>query len=348
MKKSLLTLAIAFVVGVVTASATCWRINPSPYAGAQFKTVEEAMNDINVLPGDTLLLDPGKHGDIGLTRDNITIIGTGYYLDQNKHWGESQETILDIVWLSSGSTIEGCSATKIYSAENAHIKRCKFNGMKGLYPDNVTVEQCIISGYSAYEAPAGITDVCKNWIIRNNIVNASGAPAIDGGINTNGVGSIIENNILISDGWSVIGNINNATIRNNIIINTRQGFDSDQIPYAAATVSFTDNNIIQNNVFSTPERYANTDYPSNLYVGATIENTFVNEGSEDAKWQLLTTSAAKGAATHGGDCGAFGGSTPYVLSGIPQFLPHITEALIPAKPTDGKITVKLKIANQNE
>ena len=153
---------------------------------------------------------------------------------------------------------------------------------------------------------------------------------------------------MISDGWSVVGNINNATIKNNIIINTSQGFDSDQIPYAAATVSFTDNNIIQNNVFSTPERYANTDYPSNFYVGATIENTFVNEGSEDAKWQLLTTSAAKGAATHGGDCGAFGGPTPYVLSGIPQFLPHITEALIPAKPTEGKITVKLKIANQNE
>ncbi|MDE6287905.1 MAG: hypothetical protein K2M00_03865 [Muribaculaceae bacterium] len=113
-------------------------------------------------------------------------------------------------------------------------------------------------------------------------------------------------------------------------------------------MSFDGNNVIQNNVFSTPAKYANEQYPGNYYVGATIENTFVNEGSEDAKWQLLETSAAKNAATHGGDCGAFGGPTPYVLSGIPQFLPHITEALIPAKPTDGKITVKLKIENQNE
>ena len=105
---------------------------------------------------------------------------------------------------------------------------------------------------------------------------------------------------------------------------------------------------MQNNVFSTPERFKNDGYPNNYYVGATVENTFVNEGSDDAKWQLLDSSAAKGAATHGGDCGAFGGATPYVLSGIPMFLPHITEALVPAKPTDGKITVKLKIENQNE
>ncbi len=347
MKKTLLFAAIA-MLGAAGASATCWRINPSPYAGAQFKTVDDAMNDINVLPGDTLLLDPGIHNGFSITRDNITIIGSGYYLDNNKQWSESQETNVGRIFLGVGSTIEGCTASIIYTAEGVHIKRCKFNGLCGTYPNNVIVEQCIISGYHSYQSPAGITDVCKNWIIKNNIINASGGAAITGAINTDGVGSIIENNILISDSWIVIGSIKNATIRNNILINTRSGFDDNQIPYAAATVSFTDNNIIQNNVLSTPEKYANHDYPSNLFVGATIENTFVNEGSEDAKWQLLETSAAKGAATHGGDCGAFGGPTPYVLSGIPQFLPHITEALIPARPTDGKITVKLKIENQNE
>lgn len=347
MKKTLLFLAIA-LFGIASAPATCWRINPSPYAGAQFKTVEEAMNDINVLPGDTLLLDPGKHGAIAITRDSITVIGSGYFLDQNKQWSESQVTILSNVSLGYKTTIEGCIAKTIDSAKGAHIKRCKFEGVRGLYPDSVTVEQCHISGHTVYMGPAGITDVCKHWIIKNNIVDVSGGRAIDGAINTNGVGSIIENNVLISDGVSVIGNIESATIRNNIIINTRSGSDNDQIPYAAATVSFTDNNNIQNNVFSTPESYANAQYPNNYFVGATIENTFVNEGSEDGKWQLLDTSAAKHAATHGGDCGVFGGPTPYVLSGIPQFLPHITEALVPAKPTDGKITVKLKIANQNE
>lgn len=151
----------------------------------------------------------------------------------------------------------------------------------------------------------------------------------------------------------LLGGFTNSTIRNNILINTKDGF-VNQIPYSCNIYSKDcKNNVIQNNVLSVAERYIDTDdmfkgYPNNYYVGATVENTFVNEGSDDGKWQLLSTSAAKGAATHGGDCGAFGGATPYVLSGIPMFLPHITEALVPVKPTDGKITVKLKIENQNE
>lgn len=140
----------------------------------------------------------------------------------------------------------------------------------------------------------------------------------------------------------------NSIIRNNVIINAQSGFDTNQIPFSTYIFWDSSNNVVQNNVLSTPAAYADATMPHNHYVGATMENTFVNEGSDDAKWQLLPSSAAKGAATHGGDCGAFGGATPYVLSGIPMLLPHITEALVPAKPTDGKITVKLKIQSQNE
>lgn len=85
MKKQLTLLAACVLAGVAGAYATCWRINPSPFAKAQFKTVAEAMADINVVSGDTLLLDPGSYGDFNVTsRDNITIIGTGYFLDKNK------------------------------------------------------------------------------------------------------------------------------------------------------------------------------------------------------------------------------------------------------------------------
>ena len=50
--------------------------------------------------------------------------------------------------------------------------------------------------------------------------------------------------------------------------------------------------------------------------------------SDDAKWKLKTGSPAIGAGVSGVDCGAFGGPTPYVLSGVPN-LPHIYEATIP-------------------
>lgn len=343
MKKTLLFAAIA-MLGAAGASATCWRINPSPYAGAQFKTVDDAMNDINVLPGDTLLLDPGTYGDITLKRENITIIGSGYFLSQNKQWAESQETIVNYITLSKGCKVEGCTASIIYSHELTTVTRCKVNKVYG--NDNCIVEGCYIVQFEAGYGPT---------ILRNNIIYNPGNGSNEWEspyytANGHGSGSIIENNIIIGSNLSyIIDEPINSTIRNNIIINTCPGFDSNQVPYAVKVIDFNyGNNVIQNNVFSSPAKYANELFPHNLFVGATIENTFVNEGSEDAKWQLLETSAAKGAATHGGDCGAFGGPTPYVLSGIPQFLPHITEALIPARPTDGKITVKLKIENQNE
>lgn len=331
MKKLVFFFVATAIAGVPSASATCWRINPSPYAGAQFKTVADAMNDINVLPGDTLLLDPGYHSGCNLKRENMTVLGSGYFLDQNKQWSEAQETTISSVYLSKGCKIEGISTSYIECLESVNIKRCKVQSVSG--SRNIIVEQCLITG--------SLYGVKENSIIRNNIIN--------GRLNGSATGSIIENNTLIGNGAErIITSINNATIRNNIIINTRAGFDSNQVPYATYTLDFDANNRIQNNVFSTPAKYANENYPGNYYVGATIENTFVNTGSDDAKWMLLENSAAKGAATDGGDCGAFGGRTPYVLSGIPQFLPHITEALVPGKPTDGKITVKLKIANQNE
>ncbi|MBP3538196.1 MAG: right-handed parallel beta-helix repeat-containing protein [Muribaculaceae bacterium] len=340
MKKQLFLLAACVLAGAAAANATCWRINPSPFAKAQFKTVEEAMADINVLPGDTLLLDPGSHVNVDVTsRVNMTIIGTGYFLDKNKQWAESQSTVVGSARLSTGSKIEGCDAAYISLSGNGTASRCKIGNIATSGENNL-VTQCYI---------ASTLDLSPNSVARDNIIlyYARGAS-----------GCIFENNIVVSGGLSGYGEpllmeFHDSTIRNNILINTREGFDGNQVPNSCRIYYNCANNVIQNNVLSVAERYIDTNdmfkgYPNNYYVGATVENTFVNEGSDDGKWQLLDTSAAKGAATHGGDCGAFGGATPYVLSGIPMFLPHITEALVPAKPTDGKITVKLKIENQNE
>lgn len=337
MKKQLTLLAACVLAGVAGAYATCWRINPSPFAKAQFKTVAEAMADINVVSGDTLLLDPGSYGDFNVTsRDNITIIGTGYFLDKNKQWAESQAANVGTVTLGTGSKIEGCIANAIKLQGEGTVSRCKI-GYTTVSGKNNLIERCYIE--------SGIT-LNANSIARNNIIfdHATGDK-----------GCIFENNTIVSPGsyGALVLSFIDSTIRNNVIISTRTGFDGNQVPYSCYIYENVKNCVIQNNVFSVPERYIDSNdmfkgYPNNYYVGATVENTFVNEGSDDAKWQLLSTSAAKGAATHGGDCGAFGGPTPYVLSGIPLFLPHITEALVPAKPTNGKITVKLKIENQNE
>lgn len=337
MKKQIL-IAAAVLLGATAANATCWRINPSPYAKAQFKTVEEAMNDINVLAGDTLLMDPGNHGAIYVQRKNMTIIGTGYFLDQNTDWSETMVSTAASINLSEGSKVEGMLVTGVIrpsaTSYNCVVSRCKVGEIYAYDTKNWLIEECFVTSYIAYPREA---------IVRNNIVF---------GYISAGEGTLIENNVVVSGTTgNILINTTNATIRNNIVINTMPGFDNNNRPWASQLLINFDtskNNSIQNNVLSAPATYADPNYVNNFFVGATVENTFVNTGSEDGKYHLLDNSPAKGKATHGGDCGAFGGSTPYVLSGIPQFLPHITEALVPAKPTDGKITVKLKIANQNE
>ncbi len=300
------------------------------------------MNSINVLSGDTLLLDGGLHESINISaRKNMTIIGTGYFLDKNTDWTETQSSIISSVSLSEGSKIEGCDVTGTISGRNnCTISRCKASDISS--GEQSLVERCIIANTLSLDKQA----IAKNNIIINQYQYSSAINGSDG--------VIIENNVVYTTvghfnyGDCVIKNVYNSYIRNNIIINAKQGFDNDMKPYSTHIWYKCSNNVVQNNVFSTPAQYADPTMPNNYYVGATVENTFVNEGSDDAKWQLLPNSAAKGAATHGGDCGAFSGATPYVLSGIPMLLPHITEALVPAKPTDGKITVKLKIENQNE
>lgn len=325
-------MATLVLMTVTLANAASWRINPNPAAKAPYKTVADAMADNKVKAGDTLMLDPGYHGAFSLSKKNMTLIGTGYMLDQNKGWAESMVSSTNNVYLSEGSKIEGvASIGSISASKDCIISRCKANEIN-CNSSNVLIEQSLtyfarLSQYS---------------IVRNNIIIGwvNGAEA-----------TTIENNVIVPSGnRQAIQGCTNSTIRNNIVLNTYSGYDNNDIPYNAYVIDFNtdNNNTITNNVFSTPAEYANKNYSSNYYVGATIESVFVNEGTEDARYMLRDDSPAKGVASHGGDCGAFGGSTPYVLSGIPRYLPHITEAKIPNRPTDGKITIKIKIETQDE
>ena len=55
-------------------------------------------------------------------------------------------------------------------------------------------------------------------------------------------------------------------------------------------------------------------------------------GEDDEQFVLRSNSLASGVGTNGSDVGAFGGLTPYVLSGIPG-IPRITELVAPATAT---------------
>lgn len=110
----------------------------------------------------------------------------------------------------------------------------------------------------------------------------------------------------------------------------------------------TDYNSINNNVLSTDADHAWTDFPTNKFIGAKVEDIFVNEGNQEEKYKLKEGSPALDYGTNGVDCGAFDGLYPYVVNGRPQFVPYIYDAKIPNTPTDGKLNITLKIKSQNE
>jgi hypothetical protein len=66
--------------------------------------------------------------------------------------------------------------------------------------------------------------------------------------------------------------------------------------------------------------------------------------STDGKYVLSATSPAKAAGLYGEDCGAFGGDTPYILSGMPP-IPSIYYLNVPgvaAQNNTLKTTTKAK------
>lgn len=319
MKTCKLLLAALLAAGtLLPANAATWRLNPNPDAGADFTSIDEAMADDRVKEGDELLLDPGTYpGDNILTKNRLTLTGPGHFLAQDD-WSNIDRVIFDNITLSEGSTIQGCCVkNELNTNSNSKILRCR---IEKVYPqEKVTA---------------------SNVLIESNYINAIGAPFRYGFIDCK-----IRNNIIAGR----IINITNSTIQHNTSIYKSAPFESvkystiiDNIILGSGIQVNCENNTLVNNVLSLT---GTSSY--NHCVGATLENTFIDNITGD-RYLLRDDSVAKGKATDGGECGAFGGSHPYVLSGIPTNMPSITEAKIPSTPTDGKLAITLKIAIQND
>ena len=336
MKRIISLCAIAIIAGTTPSLAKTWRLNPNPEAHADFTSIADAMADDRVEEGDELLLDPGSYPGADVRKKNITITGPGYLMSTNTDWHEGRHAELTgSISLNGNCTIQGVKAHSIsLSNGNNSVIRCHIPSYGiSSYGDNDVITNNYVDIIAAH----------YNTLITNNIVTSS---IIDG---TN---CHVENNTVVSatnDSRGLIRGFRNSIIKNNIVINKLTGVNSDNIPNKTRTINFIpdDNNTIINNVLSCPAKYADVNYPNNEYVDASLANTFIDNITGD-RYLLRDDSVAKGKATDGGECGAFGSATPYVLSGLPYGMPHITEAQIPSTPTDGKLNIKLKIATQNE
>lgn len=341
---------VALLLLSSTANAKSWRIHNDTKYHPHFTDINAAMKSAEVQAGDTLYLDPGCTLLSAQTITKaVTIIGNGYFLQNGMVSATiSAQTVINannakLMGVSFGSTVS-------IGADNITLERCRVYGriINNRTCNGLNVLQCYIVTSDRYGALCGSSSYpFRNATIKNNIIRHL----------YNGWGSFgaieyvhdseISYNYLVVEGSAsdnsreVLYNITNSQIYNNII--KRGRFPENVFSHHDASY----NNTFHHNVVSATEGTF-TNATDIVWLGTIDFSTVFAEGADDAAYRLKEGSPAKGAAADGGDCGPYGGATPYVEGGKPLYHPFINDITVSAKPVNGKIKLNLNAKMQNE
>ncbi|MEP7317834.1 MAG: hypothetical protein ABI921_03810 [Panacibacter sp.] len=324
----------AIVLSTQNANATIRRVGyfGTPRVGTDYSDLASAHTASAA--GDTILLYPGVW--TATFSKKIVLIGYGYLTNQNPNLQVITGTNSANITLANGSDnciftgIDGLSATVNTNATVAGItiSRCYVTIiLNNKTYNNWQVTQSIISSFNGYS----YTGLITNWLISNCIINQFN-------MTTNSSQSCLFTNN-ICNGSTNFGNAN-VVCQNNIFLYARSNS-------AAATYQ---NNIQDNYNFGTP--LPNVNGNQNLSTQAAINNLFVGyptQGtySDDGLWVLKAGSAAIGTGVGGVDCGIFGGSTAYRLSGIPA-IPSFYKLTAPSVTTStNPYTITFSVRSNN-
>lgn len=350
--KQLLTVFFFCCVASSSVFAAIISVNNNPNTSADYSSFQAAVDAAS--SGDVIMVyGSGISYGIDTIDKPLVIIGPGYLLSANPNTQVNPTSAkfegLLISSGASGSIITGLEITgttvfnaaiKIEQTSNIIISRNNMTTgtldhepLQLHYSSNIQILQNYINNnYAQYVHDAIVLWHSSGIIIKNNMIEAK-YKCIE--IN-NTSSALFENNIIRARyGGSVTSynllDVDNSIFKNNILINTYSISGSN---YSAQ------NNICTHSIFGTSGGNQANVALSTIFVSAA-------GSSPDGKWQLSASSPAIGAGVGGVDCGIFGGTEPYVLSGIP-FVPNIYEINMPSSGTSsGGINVNIKVrANQ--
>jgi len=291
---------------------------------------DDLQTAVDAVAEGTIILVSGSGTTYGSVVNIITInkqlaiYGPGYFLGANEEpWTQAHPLSAQVASIrfdagSEGSLLAGVNVTSTTYIQTSDItiknsKLSSVSSQNSVLPTGIVFEGNYLTGGGAFSLSIGNGGAC---VYRNNIIiQSAGNLSFSGNVNSGT--TIIENNTLIS-GSS--GNISlvapNSIFRNNIFINTNSG---------GGIIISTSTNTIANNNMSTGTGIFD-DFPNNLD-NITPEEVFIDWESPslyspDYIYTLAADSPAIAYGSDGQDAGAFGGDTPYRLSGIPE-IPHI-------------------------
>ena len=343
------SLTAALLLTAFSAQAKIWRINNTAGVIADFTSFNAAAGSASVAAGDTLYFEPSPTvygtGSLTLTK-RLVVVGPGFFLDPanastpgNAGLQESTEdselSFFRMGAGSDGSKFLGITLSgSIYmnGASNVTFEKVYFPA--GIHFENgtndaVSFRKCFFNNGVNISNSANV--VITNFVCENNIFYNGAYITLSA---LSGSGNIFRNN-------SIVGG-NAFTLVNSYVANNIFGTGSQS--------AFT-NCTIKNNLFQIAQTLPGTATSNqisvnmaNVYVGGTT-------GSLDSRTALKAASPALAAGLTIGsvvtpDCGAYGATDPYKLSGIPN-IPSIYALTVPISIPSGSATMNVTFSTRN-
>ena len=338
MKVALLAL-LAFPAALFAATL---RVNNAPNTSPDHATIQAAINA--AADGDTILIEGSTtpYAGFTLTNKRLNLIGPGYGLPFNLGTPANK---LSAVVGTSPSYVRTSTASA-GSADSSLVMGLEFTydlTLDGCA--NVTVARCSFGlnaspgGRIYFRGPTNLVSQCY----------ISGSSPIVFESNTY-TGSRVENCIIIGGTLSV-GGYSVVHLRNNVLYGLSSG--GPPTVHADNNIFLTNSAppvgcIYRNNIFpGTPSGLTGSDNLTGVNLATVMSAYQNNNPSFDGRYKLApldNTNPAYNAGVDGTHIGPFGGSNPYILSGIPP-LPTIDELSVPtfAAP-GGNVTIRVKVS----
>jgi hypothetical protein len=347
MNNKIITAATILLLFAVNVQAKILRVNntgiatlPAAPNTTPIYTTVQAAHDVAVA-GDTIHIEPSgvTYGSLALSK-RLVIIGNGYFLGSTASNGNPNlqaniaESIISTITVSSGgnlSTIMGCviNSTVTISGVNDLTFKRNYVGTNILIgsgtSSNLKIVQNYITSYFDCGGLVGGSGIVQNSFIQNNFIG--------NGIymNADDLNMDIENNICGVQYFVIY----NATVRNNIV--------------GPISVSSSLTNCLSQNNICSGALFGNLDGNISSVPMTTVFEDWPNSSisfSQDSRFTLSGSSPAIGAGFGGIDMGIFGGSFPYVVSGIPN-VPSIFKLNTPATVTTNTMNVTISTRSNN-
>lgn len=334
--KTVVLFLIMVVYYPTTQAQTIRRVNNNPgVTGVNvYASVQSAHDAAN--PNDILMIEPSSisYGNLVVTKP-ITVYGSGFFKSTNTELMSDQRSST----LGEVSFGAGCSGSSFYSLVISTFRLLN-NGLNlNSSISNLTIERCLIQSEISINTPYNSSSIgthnVANIIVRRNYLGSismfSTSPAV--------LSNVIISNNIITGNFQVgviqgngVGDVSNVLVQYNTIKN-----------FAGAITNYTlKNAVFENNILTNPDNtnggyslgFVNVTMSNNISHGnhfpaingnqnnVNVAAALVGSGagiSLDEAYQPKAGSSLKTAGSGGTEVGAFGGPTPYVISGIPPF-----------------------------